>query len=57
MTAQAEPGGNGLARGHEALITESVLATLRGLVPEEADDIAAVLPSELRAFWNAAVPA
>jgi uncharacterized protein (DUF2267 family) len=56
VTAQTEPG-NRPARGHEALITESVLATLRGLVPEEADDIAAVLPSELRAFWNAAVPA
>ena len=56
VTAQTEPG-NDPARGHEALITESVLATLRGLVPEEADDIAAVLPSELRAFWNAAVPA
>ena len=57
VAAQAEPGGNGLPRGHEALITESVLATLRSLVPEEAEDIAAVLPSELRAFWNAAVPA
>ena len=56
VTAQTEPG-NGPAPGHEALVTESVLATLRGLVPEEADDIAAVLPSELRTFWNAAVPA
>jgi uncharacterized protein (DUF2267 family) len=57
VTAQAEPGENGLPRGREALITESVLATLRGLVPEEAEDIAAVLPADLRAFWNAAVPA
>lgn len=56
VTAQTEPG-NGAPRGHEVLITESVLATLRGLVPEESEDIAAVLPSELRAFWNAAVPA
>lgn len=56
VTAQAASGGNSLAPGREALITESVLAALRGLVPEEADDIAAVLPSDLRAFWNAAVP-
>lgn len=57
VTARATPGGNGLPPGHEALVTESVLAALRALVPEETKDIAAVLPSELRAFWNAAVPA
>jgi uncharacterized protein (DUF2267 family) len=56
VTARALPRGTGVARGHEALITESVLATLRSLVPEEADDIAAALPAELRTFWNAAVP-
>lgn len=37
-------------------ITESVLGTLRQLVPEEAADVAAVLPAELRRLWNAAVP-
>jgi uncharacterized protein (DUF2267 family) len=33
-------------------ITRAVLATLRELVPEEARDVAAVLPTELREFWN-----
>jgi uncharacterized protein (DUF2267 family) len=56
VTVQA-PGRRTPAPGHETLITESVLAALRGLVPEEAEDIAAVLPADLRAFWNAAVPA
>ena len=33
-------------------ITRAVLATLRELVPEEAHDVAAVLPTELRELWN-----
>jgi uncharacterized protein (DUF2267 family) len=37
-------------------ITETVLAHLRQLVPEEVDDVAAVLPEELRQLWVAAVP-
>ncbi len=37
-------------------ITESVLAHLRRLVPEEVTDVAAVLPEELRELWTAAVP-
>ena len=37
-------------------ITESVLAHLRRLVPEEVTDVAAVLPEELRQLWTAAVP-
>ena len=57
ITARGTPGGMGVAPDREALITESVLAALRRLVPEEADDIAAVLPSELRTFWNSVVPA
>lgn len=36
-------------------ITEAVLARLRELVPEEADDVAAVLPEELRDLWITAV--
>jgi uncharacterized protein (DUF2267 family) len=56
VAAQTSPDAAGVPPGREALITESVLAALRGLVPEEAEDIAAVLPTELRAFWNAAVP-
>ena len=38
-------------------ITEAVLGRLRTLVPEEAADVAAVLPPELRALWTNAVPA
>ena len=37
-------------------LVESVLGALREIVPEEASDIAAVLPEELRRFWNEAVP-
>ena len=37
-------------------ITESVVAHLRRLVPEEVADVAAVLPEELRQLWVAAVP-
>jgi uncharacterized protein (DUF2267 family) len=36
-------------------ITRAVLAALRGLAPEEAADIAAVLPPELRELWESAV--
>lgn len=38
-------------------ITEAVLGRLRILVPEEAADIAAVLPYDLRTLWTNAVPA
>lgn len=37
-------------------LVEAVLARLRTLVPEEAVDVAAVLPEDLRALWNNAVP-
>jgi uncharacterized protein (DUF2267 family) len=33
-------------------ITRAVVAALRALVPYEAHDVAATLPSELRALWN-----
>jgi uncharacterized protein (DUF2267 family) len=39
------------------VITEAVLGHLRTLVPEEAVDVAAVLPHDLRALWLNAVPA
>lgn len=32
--------------------TAAVLASLRALVPEEADDVRAVLPHELKALWD-----
>lgn len=38
-------------------ITEAVLGRLRTLVPEEAGDVAAVLPHDLRALWASALPA
>lgn len=37
---------------HEAaLATRAVLDSLRGLVPEEVDDVEAVLPSDLKPLW------
>lgn len=46
----------GLAADVARRVTESVLGVLRELVPEEAADVAAVLPADLREMWNAAVP-
>ena len=43
-----------LAAGSAERVTRAVLAQLRGLVPEEAADVAAVLPAELRPLWDAA---
>jgi uncharacterized protein (DUF2267 family) len=37
-------------------VVESVLGALRDLVPEEAADVAAVLPGELRDLWKTAIP-
>jgi uncharacterized protein (DUF2267 family) len=47
---------NGMSEGRAGAIIESVLGHLRGLVPEEAIDVAAVLPEELRDLWTTAVP-
>ncbi len=41
-----------LTAEHAAAATRAVIACLRCLVPEEADDVAAVLPPDLRALWN-----
>jgi uncharacterized protein (DUF2267 family) len=46
----------GLAEDTARRVCESVLGALRELVPEEAADVAAVLPADLREMWNAAVP-
>ncbi len=46
----------GASPAHAQAITESVLAHLRRLVPEEVMDVAAVLPEELRELWTAAIP-
>jgi uncharacterized protein (DUF2267 family) len=40
--------------GPATAIVTAILTELRGLVPEEAGDVAAVLPSELRSLWMAA---
>lgn len=47
---------DGMSPERAQAITESVLAHLRHLVPEEVTDVAAVLPEELRQLWIAAVP-
>jgi uncharacterized protein (DUF2267 family) len=39
-----------LERGEQ--VTAAVVHALRGLVPDDAVDVAAVLPAELRAFWQ-----
>ena len=39
---------------HAAEITRAIVTTLRELVPDEARDVAAVLPLELRQLWGAA---
>jgi uncharacterized protein (DUF2267 family) len=42
--------------GARPAIVESVIGTLRALVPEESFDVAAVLPKELRPLWRVPVP-
>ena len=49
-------GMSGLNLEASEAVTESVLATLRELIPEEAGDVAATLPKELRELWIHAVP-
>ena len=39
-----------------AHVCEALLGVIRELVPDEAADVAAVLPKDLRELWNAAVP-
>jgi uncharacterized protein (DUF2267 family) len=48
--------GGGMDAAHAEPITEAVLGCLRQLVPEEAADVAATLPAELRELWVNAVP-
>ena len=40
-----------------APVAEAVLGTLREHIPEEAADVAAVLPAGLRQWWEVAIPA
>ncbi len=48
--------GRGVASDRAPMIVEGILGRLRTLVPEEAADIAAVLPDDLREFWLHSVP-
>jgi uncharacterized protein (DUF2267 family) len=43
----------GIEPEHAEAITRAVITTLRGLVPEEVRDIAAVLPGEIKEYWTA----
>ena len=47
----------GIDRFTVAPVAEALLATLRDRVPEEADDVAAVLPERIRRWWQVAIPA
>src|SRR5581483_9307584 len=42
----------GIPLGRAEHVLESVLGTLHELVPEETRDVAAVLPDDLRRFWE-----
>lgn len=46
----------GIPLGRAEHVIESVLGALRELVPEEARDVSAVLPADLRRLWEGAVP-
>jgi uncharacterized protein (DUF2267 family) len=48
--------GGGMDTAHAEAIAEGVLGCVRQLVPEEAADVAAVLPAELRGLRTSAVP-
>jgi hypothetical protein len=52
----AASGADSIVPVHATHVVESILGVVRELVPEEAADVAAVLPSELKEFWRAAVP-
>ena len=41
-----------IAPEHVPFVVDAVVATLRKLVPDEASDVAGVLPTELRAIWQ-----
>ncbi|MFN8035331.1 MAG: DUF2267 domain-containing protein [Acidimicrobiia bacterium] len=55
LVASATARG-GVDPGHATVIAESIIGALRSLVPEEARDVRAVLPKELKEFWDTAVP-
>lgn len=46
----------GIDPGHADAIASSIIGELRSLVPEEARDVRAVLPRDLKQFWDSVVP-
>ena len=48
---------SGLTQERAAAVVEGVVGTLRTMVPEEAADVSATLPTELKELWRTAVPA
>jgi uncharacterized protein (DUF2267 family) len=48
--------GQGVPTDRAEAIVEAIIGRFRTLIPEEAADIAAVLPPDLRALWLGAVP-
>jgi uncharacterized protein (DUF2267 family) len=52
----AATGSDSIDPDRATHVVESILGVVRELVPEEAADVAAVLPRELREFWRTAVP-
>ena len=44
----------GIPPERRSQVVEAILRALRSLVPNEAADITAVLPHDLRDFWEAA---
>jgi hypothetical protein len=54
----AAVGESGAVESQQAdEVTRAVVGVLRTLVPDEASDVAAVLPTELRVFWEGATTA
>jgi uncharacterized protein (DUF2267 family) len=52
----AATGVEEIEPGKAASIVESVLGTLRTLVPDKAEAASAVLPADLRGLWHSAIP-
>ena len=52
LVARIAAATTGLPRDKAEAVTAAVVAAFRDLVPEEARDVAAVLPEELRRLWQ-----
>lgn len=54
LVARVSAVSRALPPGHEVELTAALLQELRALVRDEADDVSAVLPPELRRLWQPA---